>query len=206
MATTFALSDYWAKKLIEVTFGATAVSAPGTLYFGAMGPNKGKWAASTVYSASDYVIPTTANGRIYKTTSGGTSGGSEPTWPTTTGGTVVDGTVTWTEQTASLNAGTGPEVTGGSYGRGSLTNNTTNFPAATLVSGLEQIQNAVAVSNFPTPSGNWGTNGWISHIGIWDASSAGNMLAYFDLTTPVQVTSSATPFSIPINGITFGLG
>ncbi len=206
MSSTFALCNYWAKKLIELTFGATAVSAPATLYFAAIGPNKGKWAASTAYTTSDYVIPTTANGRLYKCTTAGTSAGSEPTWPTTVGGTVSDGTAVWTEQTAALNAGTAPEVSGGSYARGSLTNNTTNFPAASLVSELEQIQNAVAVSNFPTPSGNWGTNGWISHIIVFDASSSGNALIWFDLTIPVQVTSSATPFSIPINGMTFSLG
>lgn len=53
------------------------------------------WAASTAYSVGDYVIPTTANGHIYKCTVAGTSGSSEPVWPTTDGNIVVDGGVTW---------------------------------------------------------------------------------------------------------------
>jgi hypothetical protein len=61
------------------------------------GEGAGTWAATTAYSAGDYIIPTTPNTRFYKCTTAGTSGASEPTWPTTTGGTVVDGTVTWTD-------------------------------------------------------------------------------------------------------------
>lgn len=53
--------------------------------------------ASTAYSAGDIVRPETANGRSYRCTTAGTSGSGTPTWPTTEGGTVVDGGVTWTE-------------------------------------------------------------------------------------------------------------
>ena len=62
------------------------------------------WAATTLYATSQpkdwkakvVVRPTVQNGYWYEATTGGTSGGSEPTWPTTVGNTVVDGTVTWT--------------------------------------------------------------------------------------------------------------
>ncbi len=53
------------------------------------------WAASTAYSVGDVVIPTTTNGHMYVCTAGGTSGASEPTWPTTDGATVTDNTATW---------------------------------------------------------------------------------------------------------------
>ncbi|RLJ04402.1 MAG: hypothetical protein DRP18_04760, partial [Candidatus Aenigmatarchaeota archaeon] len=53
------------------------------------------WSASTAYSVGDYVRPTSANGYNYECTVAGTSGGSEPTWPTTLGETVTDGSVTW---------------------------------------------------------------------------------------------------------------
>jgi len=54
------------------------------------------WAASTAYSLGDFRAPTTDNGYWYEVTVAGTSGASEPTWPTTPGDTVDDGTVTWT--------------------------------------------------------------------------------------------------------------
>lgn len=64
------------------------------------------WAASTAYSEGDFVEPTTANGFIYRCTTAGTSGSTEPTWPTTEGDTVSDGTVVWTchDNTIALNA------------------------------------------------------------------------------------------------------
>lgn len=56
-----------------------------------------RWAATTNYALGDYVKPTTNNGFIYKvTTDGGSSGATEPTWPTTVGDTVVDDGITWT--------------------------------------------------------------------------------------------------------------
>jgi len=54
------------------------------------------WAATTAYSLADFRESITPNNYLYEVTTAGTSGASEPTWPTTPGGTVVDGTVTWT--------------------------------------------------------------------------------------------------------------
>jgi hypothetical protein len=60
-------------------------------------------------------------------------------------------------------AGTGTEVSGGSYARQSAT-----FAAPS---------NGASASNaditFPQATGNWGTIGW---IGIWDALTTGNLL------------------------------
>jgi hypothetical protein len=60
-------------------------------------------------------------------------------------------------------AGSGTEVSGGSYIRQSVT-----FAAPS---------NGASASNaditFPQATGNWGTIGW---IGIWDAQTTGNML------------------------------
>ncbi len=61
------------------------------------------WAASTAYvAASAYdakigsvVKPTVQNGWNYLCTIGGTSAGSQPTWPTSLSATVADGSVTW---------------------------------------------------------------------------------------------------------------
>lgn len=54
------------------------------------------WAASTNYNvAGSFVTPKTANGYCYVSTNAGTSGATEPVWPTTLGSTVSDGTITW---------------------------------------------------------------------------------------------------------------
>jgi hypothetical protein len=60
------------------------------------------WTASTAYTArsgvtpGQVVRPVTRNGYVYECTSAGTTGASEPTWPTIPGNTVVDNGATWT--------------------------------------------------------------------------------------------------------------
>ena len=56
------------------------------------------WAATTSYAEGDIIIPTAGKltGFFYECTTAGTSGATEPTWPTVLGETVVDNTVVWT--------------------------------------------------------------------------------------------------------------
>ena len=84
---------------------------------------------------------------------------------------------------APTDAGGGTEVSGNNYSRLAVSADTTNFPTAT--SGL--IQNAVTLT-FAIPSGNWGT---VTHIGIFDAATAGNLLVWGALNSPRVITSSA---------------
>ena len=81
------------------------------------------------------------------------------------------------------------EVSGGSYSRVAVTNNNTNFPAATSPSGVGTKLNATAII-FPQSSGSWGT---VTHFAIFDAASAGNMLIYGTLTSARAVTTGDTP-------------
>lgn len=62
----------------------------------AMNPVKTRWKASQLYNLNDKIIPTNPNGYYYQCTTAGTSGTSEPSWPTS--GTINDGTVVWTHQ------------------------------------------------------------------------------------------------------------
>lgn len=59
----------------------------------------GTWAAAASKLRGNVVVPTTRNGRMYVCTqpndANGTTGGTEPTWPTSDYGTVTDGGVTW---------------------------------------------------------------------------------------------------------------
>ena len=54
------------------------------------------WQANTNYSLLDVVSPSVANYRMYEVVSdSGSSGSTQPVWPTTIGATVVDGGITW---------------------------------------------------------------------------------------------------------------
>ena len=59
------------------------------------------WAATRQYSAGTIVTATPANGHTYRATTSGTSGTSQPGWPTGTGATVVENgatpPITWQE-------------------------------------------------------------------------------------------------------------
>lgn len=72
-------------------------------------------------------------------------------------------------------AGTGTEVSGGSYARTAVT---------FTVSG-DTASNSGAVE-FPEATGSWGT---ITHIGIYDASTSGNLIAHAALTASKAIAS-----------------
>jgi hypothetical protein len=93
-------------------------------------------------------------------------------------------------------AGGGTEVSGGSYARVAVTNNTTNFPAA---SGGSK-SNGTAVT-FPTATANWGT---VTSVGIFDASTAGNLIAWNTLTTSKTIDNGDTA-SFAASSLTFTL-
>ncbi len=80
-------------KIATSTREAVCSAQPLTYYEGI---DPAAWAASTAYSLGAAARPTTRNGFVYEVTTAGTSGSTQPTWPTTAGATVTDGTVTWT--------------------------------------------------------------------------------------------------------------
>jgi len=61
------------------------------------------WQASTAYALNWKVQPTSSNGHYYQATTAGTSGSTQPSWPTN-GGTVNDGTVVWTDEGTNIPA------------------------------------------------------------------------------------------------------
>ena len=75
--------------------GATLASKTNT--YAAANSYAQVWTAETAYSVGDIVRPTVGNGHVYRCTAAGTTGASEPTWPTDIGATVEDGTATWAE-------------------------------------------------------------------------------------------------------------
>lgn len=92
----------------------------------------------------------------------------------------------WTSAlTDASTSATAGEVSGGSYARVSVTNNTTNF--ATVTGSAKVNSTTIA---FPTASASWGT---VTYVGVFDvASGAGNMFMWADLTTSKTVASGDT--------------
>lgn len=117
--------NYLENELLDHVFGASAYSAPATLYIG----------LSTTDPGDDG------------------SGATEPS--------------------------------GGSYARAAVTNNLTNWPAA---SGGAKANGTVIT--FPTATASWGTIGWFM---IMDAASGGNFLGGGQLTASKTIDSGDTP-------------
>jgi hypothetical protein len=73
-------------------------------------------------------------------------------------------------------AGTGTEVTGGGYARQPITFNAPSNG---------QVTNAADIL-FPVATASWGT---VTHIGIYDAASGGNLLFHGALTTSKTIST-----------------
>ena len=86
---------------------------------------------------------------------------------------------------------TGTEVSGGSYARQPL--------SVTTASG--GIVTSSADVSFPQATGSWGT---ISHIGLLDALTSGNLLMYTELTTS-KVIESGDVLKIATGSLTASL-
>jgi hypothetical protein len=86
---------------------------------------------------------------------------------------------------APSDAAGGTEVTGGGYVRVNLPPLDSNWLATQggtsgVSSGTSGVTSNAVVITYPTPSATWGT---ITHIGIFDASTAGNLLVWDALNT-----------------------
>jgi hypothetical protein len=89
-------------------------------------------------------------------------------------------------------AGTGTECTGTGYARTAIT-----FAAPS--GGV--TTNSAAACEFPQATGDWGT---ITHFGIFDALTTGNLLYYGALTTP-RVISSGDVFKFSTSSVSVTL-
>lgn len=106
---------------------------------------------------------------------------------------------------APSDAGGGTEVSGGSYARVSVASSLANWAgtqsagstvASTGTSG--QTSNNGSVT-FPAPTANWGT---ITHMGIYDASTSGNLLYWVALTTSKTVNNGDSAPSFAAGALT----
>lgn len=91
----------------------------------------------------------------------------------------------WTTTLSDSSTGsTAGEPSGGSYARVSVTNNGSNWNAVS--GGATANTNLIA---FAMATASWGT---VTYVGICDAATAGNMIAYAELNSPVSVAQYDT--------------
>jgi hypothetical protein len=96
---------------------------------------------------------------------------------------------------ACSDAGGGTEVTGGSYARASVASSLANWAgtqaaaSTTASTGTGGTTSNNGVITFATPSAGWGT---VTHVGLVDALTAGNLLICTALTTGKTINSGDT--------------
>jgi hypothetical protein len=102
--------------------------------------------------------------------------------------------------------GGGTEVTGGSYARVAVTSSLANWAgtqaAASTVasSGTSGTTSNNGTITYPAPTANWGT---VTGVGIFDATTAGNLLIYSALTTSKTVNNGDAAPSFAPAALTF---
>lgn len=193
-------SDYTKVQVLDHIFRTATFAKPAAVFMGLIRASRGVWAASTVYSVGDTVIPTAFAGRMYRCTTAGTSGSSQPTWGTTDGGTTNDGTVIWTEHTPSLEANTNlNEVTGAGYARVQITQADAQWTApgvAGQISNVNEVQ-------YGSPTADWGT---ICFAFFISASSGGNLLIVAPMSSVFVVNAGNPAPKFLVGGAVVTLG
>ncbi len=99
-------------------------------------------------------------------------------------------------------AGSGAEVTGGAYARVAVARATTAWAAPADNAGSQRTSNSGTIT-FPAPTANWGT---VTHWGLFDAATGGNLLYHGALTTSQTVTSGGSAPSFAAGALTIQEG
>ncbi|MGL4477374.1 MAG: phage tail fiber protein [Aeromonas veronii] len=106
---------------------------------------------------------------------------------------------------APSDAGGGTEVTGGSYARVAVTSSLANWAgtqsagSTTASSGTSGTTSNNGAITFPAPTANWGT---VTHFGLYDAASSGNLLYWAALTTPKTINNGDAAPSFAAGALT----
>jgi hypothetical protein len=109
---------------------------------------------------------------------------------------------------APSDSGGGTEVAGGSYARASVASSLANWAGtqsagstvASTGTGGQTSNNGVIT--FPLPTANWGV---VTHIGVYDAASGGNLLFHAPLTASKTVNDGDAAPSFAAGALTFTL-
>lgn len=206
-----AATNHKENRLMDFLYRGQTLTPPPTYHIALIRATRGysNNNRNTAASQGDTIIPATPNGHMYRCTTAGTTGGSEPSWTTTLGGTVNDGTAVWTEMRPDFEAATNlTEVSGGGYARASIAASLVNFSgtqapgsvtASTGTSGT--ISNNVEIS-YPAPTANWGVVvAWLTY----GAASGGDAWDWAMLTTPKTINNGDAAPSFGVGNLSFAL-
>lgn len=100
---TISIPSSTSVKIVNLSAIGQLASSGGTLTVSTIPiistfvPSYPTWTTAVNYSVNSIITPTVSNGHYYKAIQGGTSGGSQPTFPTGTGAQISDGQVIWRE-------------------------------------------------------------------------------------------------------------
>lgn len=102
--------------------------------------------------------------------------------------------------TAPTDASTSPytgEVSGGAYARQAIAASTGWSAIGAGTGSNQQITNSGAIT-FPTATAAWGTIGW---VGVFDASTNGNLLYWAAITSGSKTVNSGDTVNIAIGAL-----
>jgi hypothetical protein len=162
------------------------------LILGLLTSTKGPRANSTAYALNDTISLVANDGlvHLYKCTTAGTSAASQSTlYPGAANEAITDGTAVFTEESASLEAGTFSEASYVNYARTAVTPSAANLAAtqaagstAAVSSGTNGTTSNNGTVNFVAPGAGSATT-YVWGIGIFDALTGGNLLRWSPLVT-----------------------
>jgi hypothetical protein len=98
---------------------------------------------------------------------------------------------------APSDTGGGTECSGGGYARIQVGSTVNGFTQSNFTVNGGTAQND-SEFKFADATANWGT---VSHIGVFDAETGGDLLVYGALTSPVAIETGDI-FKVPANGYT----
>jgi hypothetical protein len=173
---------------------------------------KGLWTASTAYAVGEIVVPhanmTGAGGKLLRCVIAQNSGSTNTLAIGNPGSTVTDnGAAMWEVLStmpvyqnfhfalltaAPSDSGGGTEVSGGSYARVSYACTAANWAgtqsagSTTASSGTGGVTSNNNAITFPSPTANWGT---VTHVGVYDNATTGNLLWWVALSQSKTVNN-----------------
>lgn len=107
---------------------------------------------------------------------------------------------------APSDTGGGTEVSGGSYARVTVASSLANYAgtqssgSTTASSGSGGLTSNNGTITFPAPTANWGS---VTHFGVFDASSGGNLLIHGALTVAKTINNGDAAPSFAAAAFTF---